>query len=260
MKIFTPSSNAHWYFIDGSPCHQVENKSKPGTMRNTTVTDARKLGLLPSVTGIVKQLDRPMLNAWRCEQAVLAALTLPKNPDENDTDFAHRVAADAESIVEKAANRGVRIHNAIEMFLTIEEKTDDPEIRPLVDPFYDWAKANIERIQFVEQTVVSKMGYAGRLDLKAEFRGLGWRYADYKSRKAYNGKIRAYPEDGYQLAAYKQADGDSCRCTSIFINSEVPEAPTINDWEGLDIFESQQVFNHLFEIWKLTKRYNPEIK
>ena len=68
--------------------HQVEMKTKPGQMRPTTVRDAKQLGLFPSVTSIIKILSRPQLESWKQEQAVLAALTLPRKDGEPETEFA----------------------------------------------------------------------------------------------------------------------------------------------------------------------------
>jgi hypothetical protein len=50
MKLFNPE-NAHWYRRDGEPLHSVP--SAKGEPRPTTLRDARKLGLLPSVTNVL---------------------------------------------------------------------------------------------------------------------------------------------------------------------------------------------------------------
>ncbi len=227
-------------------------------MRNTNVGDARKLGLLPSVTSIIKILDKPNLTAWLQEQAVLAAITLPRVHGESDTEFAARAVKDSKEQVTNAANIGTLIHRAAEEFLVTGVKNPDPLVAKLVEPFFEWANKNILDIKLVEATLVSNDGYAGRLDLLADFAGAGTCYADFKSRKATDGKIRSYPEDGYQLAAYRAAGVDSASgCLSILINSQEGQDPITHAWEKEEIENAEKVFFHCFEIWKLTRSYDP---
>ena len=87
MKLFSPDS-AHWYQRDGVPLHTV--LSAKGEPRPTTLRDARKLGLLPSVTNILGVIAKPGLTSWLQEQAVLAALTLPRIEGESEDAFAHQ--------------------------------------------------------------------------------------------------------------------------------------------------------------------------
>jgi hypothetical protein len=65
MAILTKPAlgSSHWYSLDGKPCHTVPNKDGDGT-RTTTLRDARKLQLLPSVTTIIGILDKPQLTKW----------------------------------------------------------------------------------------------------------------------------------------------------------------------------------------------------
>lgn len=91
MKLFNPD-NAHWYKRDGEPLHSV--LSGRGEPRPTTLRDARKLGLLPSVTNILGVINKPELVEWKMTQAVLAALTLPRLEGEGEDAFARRVVDD----------------------------------------------------------------------------------------------------------------------------------------------------------------------
>ena len=45
------SESSHWYTREGAPKYTVEAKN--GNPRNTTLADARKLNLVPSVTTII---------------------------------------------------------------------------------------------------------------------------------------------------------------------------------------------------------------
>ena len=107
MKLFNPE-NAHWYRRDGEPLHSVLSAS--GEPRPTTVRDARKLGLLPSVTNILGVINKPELVEWKMTQAVLAALTLPRRENEGEDEFARRVVEDAQSRVKTAVDFGSAFH------------------------------------------------------------------------------------------------------------------------------------------------------
>ncbi len=65
----------HWYALDGSPCYTIVGRN--GRERPTTLRDARKLGLVPSVTGIIKMMAAPGLEAWKANELLMAALTAP---------------------------------------------------------------------------------------------------------------------------------------------------------------------------------------
>jgi hypothetical protein len=62
MRLFNPE-NAHWYRRDGEPLHSVS--SAKGEPRPTTLRDARKLGLLPSVTNVLGVINKPELVEWK---------------------------------------------------------------------------------------------------------------------------------------------------------------------------------------------------
>ena len=78
--------------------------------------DARKVLALPSVTNVLGVLAKPGLDAWKIEQGIMAALTLPRRADEPLDVFAHRVVQDMGEQVEKAADFGSAIHAACEVY------------------------------------------------------------------------------------------------------------------------------------------------
>lgn len=257
-RIVLPSTNAHWYYPNGNPCHQVEcsSKGKKGEMRDVTVRDARKMGLYPSVTNIIRILDKPSLNSWREEQAILAALTLPGVEGETVDERARRVAHDAKSQVDDAARRGKQIHKCVETYLLFQKFDPHPEVAPLVERFPAWADKHIRHVYAAEQTVVGD-GYAGTLDLHAEVEGYGNRIMDFKSRKPYNGAVRTYDEDNIQLSAYWGAV-NATGTMSVFINSQQPDEPVMHAWENEETQKGWVIFDHLKAIWCLLKNYTPD--
>ena len=107
------AESTHWYTRDGLPMYTVPSK-KDGSPRNTTLRDARELNLIPSVTTILNVAAKPGLTAWLQEQAILAALTLPRDEDEPESVWLKRVVQDSKQQGKDAADKGTEIHEAIQ--------------------------------------------------------------------------------------------------------------------------------------------------
>jgi hypothetical protein len=238
--------------------------TKPGQMRSTNLTDARKLGLLPSITNYLGILDKPMLSAWRVEQGILAALTLPRIDGETDDDFAKRVVHDSESQVTQAADRGTAIHNLLENYLLGLPIDQNSPYLNLVLPTIEWLSRNVKLCHYTEKTVVHPK-FAGRLDMKAEIAGVGIAVIDFKTRKkTKDGKFLVYPENGLQLSAYLEADKLGCEPEyhatdriSIIIGSEEAGEPHIHVWDRADHEASYEAFLAITTVWSFLKKYNP---
>ena len=98
----------HYYDQDGKPAYTIVGKN--GKVRNTTIRDAKKLGLVPSVTQIIKESNKPGLISWKEQQAILAALTMPLIAGETEKEYIARIKTDARVQASKAAERGNQIH------------------------------------------------------------------------------------------------------------------------------------------------------
>ena len=83
------AESVHWYRQDGAPQYTV--KAKDGSDRPTTLRDARKMDLVPSVTTILKVAAKPGLEQWKLEQMLLSALTLPRAQDEQEKAYIARI-------------------------------------------------------------------------------------------------------------------------------------------------------------------------
>src|SRR5512139_409426 len=116
----------HWYNAEGQPCYTL--KGKNGKERNTTLRDARALHLVPSVTTILKEANKPALATWIQKQVLMAALTLTRNPDESDEAFIARIMEDSKQQAIKAAERGTQIHAWIQQGFEGMKLEGDAEI------------------------------------------------------------------------------------------------------------------------------------
>jgi hypothetical protein len=260
VNLVTPEQAAHWYTREGLPLYTVAKKD--GTPRNTTLADARKLNLVPSVTGILSVIAKPALDAWKQEQAIMSALTLPCLPDESDEDFARRVVKDSKEQVGRAADKGTEVHAFCESWLLAYY--DDERAKTVLPGGLEtvcinwtrWANKTLGLGQFtVEEAFSSPLGYGGRCD----FSGFDIMYNtavfDWKTQFVKTGKEPVFYETwDLQLAAYAAAVNPGARRYSVVISTN-PENPVVkcHQWEG----DSFHVFLSALEIWKYLNSFDP---
>jgi hypothetical protein len=270
MILIQRESASHWYLPDGTPYHDVPRADGNGT-RSVTLRDARKVNALPSVTNILSVLSKPGLDAWKQEQAIMAALTLPKRDDESLDAFARRVVTDMSEQVRSAADLGSAVHAAIEVYLQTGEPPENPDILRLFEPVKLWIDEHIERIGLVETVAVhSEFGYAGRIDLVAKLKSTDtWAVIDFKTQKMKPDKKGVFQAAFYetwplQLMAYFRALNHAGECSrrlediaSVVINSVQPTPVQVKVWARDEHEPFWQAFHCARELWCFTKGYRP---
>lgn len=249
---------SHWYHIDGRPCYEVPRADGKG-MRNTTVRDARELGLVPSVTGILKVINKPALNNWIAGQYVIAALTLPKFPSESYDEFAKRVVYDANIHSETAANFGTRIHALIEWWLGASFGLDlrlpdaplTDEEAPYLQGFVDYVKEHNLTPLWLERNVINmEYLYGGKVDCGASLDSLPLTVIDWKTQGTKPGqKLRYYPDWCPQLMAYKKALNLDVPITSVIISSTEPGRVDHHTWTEDEESWGWETFLAARKIW-----------
>lgn len=256
MKLFSPDS-AHWYQPDGVPLHTV--LSAKGEPRPTTLRDARKLGLFPSVTNILGVIAKPELTAWLQEQAVMAALTLPRIAGETEDAFAKRVVEDSLSTRDGAADFGTAFHHGAERIAHTLEVDRADLLSSWLDRYRDWFQENVLSCRWTEQRVVSsQFGYAGTADLLIEHKVHGLCLVDLKTMKVNpKYKVKPYSTWCYQLAAYRKALGVEARCINLIVNSVIPEMPIEHVWGEAEMDAGLRAFMAARELWVIEKGYDP---
>lgn len=253
-----------WYqWKDGviTPCYELPKKSGNG-MKNYTLREARELKLLPSVTSVLSVIDKPELDNWRVEQAIKAALTLPRLPDEDADSFAQRVLADAEAQANKAAEFGTRIHDAIAVLLGQQignyKESIDEDLLPYLEHFDQWSEENIEEVHAVEKCIGHpSIGVAGRMDLDCTLKDMGRCVVDFKSQAIRDGEAKLWPDWLPQLSTYadcltKEFGSPTWtvpRIMSIVIPSNEPGPVHARLWEREEQWSGSKVFNNALEIW-----------
>ena len=269
MIIVKRESASHWYLPDGSPYHEVVRASGNG-MRSVTLRDARKVHAYPSVTNILSVLAKPGLDAWKQEQAILAALTLPRTEGETEDAFARRVVTDMTEQVSRAADLGSSIHAACEVYAQSAALPESEEVAKLFEPVRAWFDADVERINLVESVRVHhEFGYAGTVDLVAKLRSTGdWAVIDFKTQRFKvdskgQAKPNFYETWPLQLEAYRQAILHSASgmqpsdIVSLVISSDTPMPVIPKIWPREDYPAYWNAFLNARNLWVWIKGYCP---
>ena len=155
------AESTHWYTRDGIPRYTIIGAN--GKERNTTLRDARKEGLIPSVTTILKVASNPVLNQWIQKQVLMAALTLPKVDGESENEYISRIINDSKEQGRKAADLGTDIHNAIQSFY--EGKTNDTYVKHTQGCIVALQEVYGSQGWISERAFGHDMGFGGKCDL-----------------------------------------------------------------------------------------------
>ena len=249
-----PVSSEHWYMRDGKPCY--EQTTAKGGLRATDLRDARKCGLVPSVTTVLGILAKPALTNWLVDQAIMAALTLPRVDGETETDFLRRVKEDSKAQAKAAAEEGTRIHDACEhgvlggvfppkYMLHVVAVKD--ELRRLFPDVTDWR---------AEDSFGHESGFGGKVDLHSPSTGI---VVDYKGKDGdfSDGKKLAYDQH-WQLAAYQRGMNLPRNvCANIFVSRSHPGKVASHVWSAEDIDDGWRVFQASLAVWKALRKFDP---
>ena len=242
------SESQHWYTRTGEPCYEI--KGKPATLRH-----ARTMGLVPGVSTILQMEAKPQLTNWLVDQALLSALTLPRLDGETDDAFIVRAKEDSKQQAKRAAEKGKRIHAAIEAFF--ETGTLDLDYAREVVAVRDWIHQRYGGDGWrAECSFAHPLGYGGKADLL----GLGI-VADIKTKDfgpEKEGIDLAWPEHIMQLAAYAHGFGfEKPDCANIFVSTRIPGLVRIREWDDAEIAEGLEAFKLLLRLYKIRKKFDP---
>ena len=264
MAILVENKNmggGHWYQPDGTPVHTLPLADKSG-MRKTTLADAKKLKLLPSVTGITDIVAKGALMNWKAAQVAAAAFESPPNGEESAEYFIQRVVAASETQVAAAAHLGSKVHDALEKLLTEGPDAVPEDMWPYVSPVMAWKKKAKVTYDKIESVLVNvEHGYAGRCDVLGHDAS-GLLVVDYKTRKTRpdQKKLPPYDTQGMQLAAYAVAHyGEDAlpqvRGINVYISTT--EVGRVEPYPHKSLVPHWEAFKAAAVLWRHIKGYDP---
>ena len=70
-RVMAFDEGSHYYWRNGDSCRELPLKTDPSRTRKTTIKDARKLGLVPSVTTVLKAKNSPALASLKQRKVVM---------------------------------------------------------------------------------------------------------------------------------------------------------------------------------------------
>jgi hypothetical protein len=242
------TENGHWYTKDGTPAYTTIGKTGE---RATTLRDARKLGLLPSVTTINGMLSKAGLDTWKQQQVLLAALTLPRLPDEPESEWLSRVMQDSKATGREAAERGTAIHAIIESYFDQVYMPEKPAYldgidKALLDAFGS-------QLWLSERSFGHPLGFGGKCDLMAvpAFNAGNGFIVDFKTKDTDLDKVDVYFEHEMQLAAYREGLGvPTARCAIVFVNGTTNQVKLI-EIEDQKLQNGWECFQHLLRVYQI---------
>lgn len=245
------SESTHWYSQDGTPAYEITGAN--GKQRAVTLRDARKLQLCPGFSSIARLEDKPALTQWKINQALMAALTLPRISGETLEQFKGRCELDMEAQSKAARERGTALHAALEAWY--EYGTVSDENAPYVMPVVQWLSDKFPNAPWgAEKSFVHSLGYGGKTDLYAP----GVALVDFKFKDFSDpAKVKGYDEHEMQLHAYSYGLGDNqAQLVNLFISSTVPGliVPVVWPWRE----QALMAFIHLLKFWQCRKGYAPD--
>ena len=248
-----PSESGHWYDRDGTPRYEVigaNGKTRPATLR-----DARKFGWYPGVTTIIRCAAAPNLENWKARQVLLAALTLPRRPDENDESFCERVMHDSGEEGRKAREKGTEIHAAIQGHY---------EGIPPCEDLLDYATGVAEvieanfpgRIWTPEKPCAHDLGFGTKVDLSCADVVIDFKGAEFTKEEM--AALRTYDEHDMQLGATRNAlKRQGAECAICYVSRNVPGLARIIRVDEPELRRGWAMFKYLHGYWCEKNKYYP---
>jgi len=242
------AESTHWYQQDGQPLYEVEKVG--GGLRPTTLRDARKLNLVPSVTEIIKVAAKPALTNWLIEQAYMAMATLPEIAGESIDDRIKRAKTDAQDQASKARDLGTEIHASLERYFM--GKWIQPSHQPYIDGVVKKLNELFGEQEWKAETPFAHpLGYGGKLDLHCDIAVVDFKTKDFDSE---NIKKMAYADHGIQLDAYRHGVNLSkARMVNLFVSTKDPGLVVAEEHTENHYFE---MFQCLLKFWQLQRQYD----
>jgi hypothetical protein len=249
---------SHWYSRDGKPVYTMLKADKSGA-RNTTLRDARKHKLLPSVTTVFSIMAKPGLERWKIGKAIAASLGTPRDKDEPDERYHKRIMDRSFEETDKAAKLGTRIHDAIDA--AFDGVEPDEDLKQYVNPTMAYLHTlNLKDIQREGVVVNLEDGYAGRVDLIATF-GYSKIIIDFKSKKTTEGvKVTPFEFQPTQIAAYAMAAFgtlDNCYGANVYISTTEAGRIETAVYDSEKLKEEYTLFQSMVALWRAIKKYDP---
>lgn len=243
----------HWYDTSGNPMYTIVGKN--GKERDTTLRDAKKLNLVPSVNGIMQILSKPGLDIWKRDKLLEVIWDfLPTSLLLKDYHiFKSEVNSLYKKTMDEIPQKGTDIHNELEKFLNlmpVDEKYFD-----LCEEVYEGVYDIIGKFDYIaEKPFYNPLGFGGRIDLCCIDQEI---IIDFKTKLKYLHKPQITLDHAIQLSAYSASLFESPKdCYIVFISPK-NDLSEKDEWDinickisQGDLEKGWNIFKNLLKVWK----------
>lgn len=250
--------------------HTVQNANGDGT-RPTTLADARKLGLFPSVSAILQILDKPGLDKWKLEQVAKASLLLKRDKKESEEYYIDRIIVESRREVEKAGDHGTGVHGELDRYFAAKlgktEFAANAVTFAYTKPAIEWIEAR--GIQPVVSEIVlvnAEEGFGGTSDLPFLWQnGTKPGVLDYKTKKTKpDYPITPFPDQAIQIAAYgktywKERFAECCGINLYLSSTEIGRTEAAA-YSPAQLNAEWLIFREMCVIWRHLNQYDPRAR
>lgn len=260
---------SHFYHPDGRSCHEMPTVSKgaKSPTRPTTIADAKRLGLLPSVSTITKVLHAPGLETYKMKEVAKACFLNPPHPGEEMDPYVKAMVEKSSEDAAGAADVGTIVHDALECSFTGEQRKAESvkighmeyHIDTFVHPALELIKQHGWEIVASEKTLVNLAeGYAGTTDLIIKTREGEIGIADFKTKRTKVGKA-VEPSETHpcQIAAYSMAHWSALGFgANIYISTTEPGRVEIVPYSHQELYAAWQAFLDMNSLYRWLNNYD----
>lgn len=241
----------HAYDHLGNPVYEVPNVSKGG-MRGTTITDARKLGLVPGVTEITGQLNKGGILPWTVD--IILDTVLENDWALKREDFKKTINALAKPKLEEARNRGTELHDKLEKYFKIKQLCE--EDKQFILPVYEDVCSRFANHEWQSEAgFAHPLGFGGKVDLHSRI-GKGI-IIDFKTKakdKLNDGMC--YGDYCMQIAAYRLGLAlPEAECYNLLISTTQPGVIHYRKYTEEELEAGLEKFKMLLKYWQIDNRY-----
>lgn len=250
----------HWYDTDGNPVYQVPYADPRKGMRDTTLSDAKKLGLYKSVTAVLDVPNKPALLRWKIEQIRKAVDSVETSASVNEEHWWKKVLEQSEKIGKESAIRGAEIHDALERYYKGETALPDKD-REFIEPVIEFMNSKFKNVEWVSEASFASDRHrvGGKVDLYSpsgivlDFKTKAT--SDIKKMVAYDGHHMQTAAYSYGLAenncfSEKWFHPSNAKRYNLFISTEQPGL--LNLTESINYERDIAMFEALNTYWNLT--------
>lgn len=240
----------HWYNKDGHPIYTIKRTDGKGE-RDTTLRDARKLHLVPSVTTINASIANEYLNTWKNNQLLECAKLSPFKSNYDEQKWKNMILKCSSAKGQEAAKEGTRVHDILEqIFLKTNtiESLSEKDVK-IVTAVLDSVGGIIDVNSWFTEHSFQRGGVGGKIDLHHKI-GKG-AVLDFKTKAVDEfKKLPLYDSYAMQLAIYRwglkleQAD-----CYNLFISTTNPGLVQLHKWTEEELMRGHRMFFYLLDFW-----------